>query len=287
MTPKQLVSSAGVCLLLAASADPVLAQQAPPEPLGGPLGPAVANAPYSAEATTTVQNVLADGTRIQRIGRARYFRDRIGRVRVEQTIMGLDQLNPAAEGQVRITILPNPADGAVYTLDARARTFALGVRNVATSGVGGGDTFAVPLGWFSFLTFRRGDQSILRYGIDESAIQEEGLGTQTIAGVTASGRRITTTVPAGSRIGNDRPMRIVDERWESSDLQLLISARHSNPLTGVVEYQLSNIRRTEPPTHLFRVPEDYTEIRTTRDNPFIELRPAEAPQNQKAAPIRR
>ena len=54
-------------------------------------------------------------------------------------------------------------------------------------------------------------------------------------------------------MGNDPPLKIVDERWESSDLQLLIYARHSNPLTGVVEYQLSNIRRAEPPSHLFRV----------------------------------
>jgi hypothetical protein len=286
MTPKQLVSSASVCLLLTAS-HPVLAQQAPPEPVGGPLGPPVANAPFSAEATTTVQQVLADGTRIQRTGNARYFRDRIGRVRVEQAIMGLDQLNPAAEGQIRITILPNPSSGAVYTLDARARTFALGGRSTATNGVGGGHNFAVPLGWSSFLTFARGDQSLPRYGIDESAIQEEPLGTRTIAGVEATGRRITTTVPAGSRVGNDRSMRIVDERWESSDLQLLIYARHSNPLTGLVEYQLSNIKRAEPPPYLFRVPEDYTEIRTTHNDPFIELKFAEAPENQKAAPIRR
>jgi hypothetical protein len=255
--------------------------------MGGPLGPPVANAPFSAEAITTVQQVLADGTRLQRTGKARYFRDRVGRVRVEQAIMGLDSLNPAAEGQVRITIYPDPSNGGVYTLDPKARTFALGVRSVATNGVGGGHNFAVPLGWFSFLTFARGDQSLLRYGIDGSAIQQERLGTQTIAGVEASGRRITTTVPAGSRVGNDRPMRIVDERWESNDLQLLIYARHSNPLTGLVEYQLSNIKRAEPPSYLFRVPEDYTEIRTTSDSPFIQLKPAEAPQNQNAAPIRR
>jgi len=49
-------------------------------------------------------------------------------------------------------------------------------------------------------------------------------------------------------------MTIVDERWESNDLQILIYARHSNPLTGVVEYQLSNITRAEPPSHLCRVP---------------------------------
>ena len=283
MNLRQAFTYATVCLVLGA-ADRVLAQEPPPEPMGGPLGPPVASAPFSGDATTTVLQVLADGTRIQRVGKARYFRDRIGRVRVEQTIMGLERIHPGPDGQVRITIYPNPSDGAVFTLDPQTRTFALGPRSIATLGVGGGRTFAVPLGGWSFLTFGRGDQSFLRYGIDESAIQEDALGIRRIAGVDAVGRRITTAVPAGSRVGNDRPMTIVDERWESNELQILIYARHSNPLTGVVEYQLSNITRAEPPSHLFRVPADYTEVRTDRNSPFIELKPAE---NQKASLVRR
>jgi hypothetical protein len=51
---------------------------------------------------------------------------------------------------------------------------------------------------------------------------------------------------------------VVDERWESPELKLLIYSRHSDPRTGVVEYALSNIRRTEPPPDLFVIPPDYT-----------------------------
>jgi hypothetical protein len=276
-------ATAIVVLWLLRSGD-VLAQ-APPEPPGGPLGPPVANAPFSADATTTVLQVLADGTRIERTAKARYFRDRIGRVRVEQMIMGLDALNPAAEGQVRITISPDPASGAAFTVDPQARTFAAGPRSAASAGVGGGRGFALPVGRWSFLTFTRGDQSVLRYGIDESAVLEEDLGTRRIEGVEAAGRRLTTTIPAGSRVGNDRPITIVDERWESAELQILISARHSNPLTGIVDYRLSNIRRVEPPAHMFQVPEDYTELAATGNAPWIELKFAEPPS--KSTPIRR
>lgn len=244
---KQNLSLAGVYLCLCVAGPTVALAQAPPEPMGGPLGPPVANAPFSADATTTVRQVLGDGTRIERIGRARYYRDRSGRVRVEQTIMGLEGLNPAAEGQTRITIYPDPAKGGVFTLDPVARTVALGGRWSASQAVGGGDGFAVSLGGPHFLTFGRGDRSFERYGIDGNAIHEESLGSRPIAGVETTGRRITTTIPGGSRIGNDRPFQIVDERWESTELKLLIVGRHSDPRTGVVEYRLTNIRRADPP----------------------------------------
>lgn len=278
MNTKPLRIFAIACLLVGVS-EHGLTQT--PEPMGSPLGPPVSNAPFSAEATTTIQLVLADGTRLQRTGKARYFRDRIGRVRVEQTIIGVDQLNPAAEGQVRITIYPDPSKPVAYTLDPQARTFAMGPRFAVSSGVGGGRSYGIPIGWSTFLIFTRGDQALGRYGLDESAVQQEALGTQRISGVATVGRRITTTVPAGSRVGNDRPLSIVDERWESTELQILIHARHSNPLTGLVEYQLSNISRTEPPADLFRLPEDYTEIQTDPNSPWVGVLFAEAPENRK------
>jgi hypothetical protein len=278
MKVKQSLSLAGVSLCLFLASPNALLAQAPPEPMGGPLGPPVTNAPFSADATTTVRQVLADGTRIERVARARFYRDRVGRVRVEQVILGLEALSPAVDGQTRITILPDPTKGAVYTLDPVARTVSLGGRSTASSGVGGGQNFAVPLGGPRFLTFDRGDWSFERYGIDRNAIYEESLGSQRIAGVETTGRRITTTIPGGSRIGNDRPFEIVDERWESTELKLLIFGRHSDPRTGVVEYRLANVRRVEPPAQLFQLPADYTVLRTTHDNPWISLSPAEHPR---------
>ena len=88
---------------------------------------------------------------------------------------------------------------------------------------------------------------------------EEELGTRQIEGVKANGRRTTTVIPTG-RIGNDRPIQITDERWESPELQMVVLSRYSDPRTGVVEYRLTSISRAEPRADLFVVPADYTII---------------------------
>ena len=49
-----------------------------------------------------------------------------------------------------------------------------------------------------------------------------------------------------------------DERWESPELKVLVYSRQSDPRTGVVEYRLTNIIRSEPPPDLFVLPPDYT-----------------------------
>lgn len=225
---------------------------------GGPLtGPPVLDAPFSADATTTLQQTLGDGTRIQRRATARYYRDRLGRVRVEQTIIGLEGLNTAGAEQLRITVQPDPADGRVYTLDPASRTAHVGPRSTADSAVGGGDTFALPLGGARFLVFARGLAQLDRGGLRFNPIDETSLGKRQISGIEAIGTRVTITVPSG-QFGNDRPMAIVDERWESPELKMVIHSHHSDPRTGEIDYQLTNIRRVEPPPALFTIPADYT-----------------------------
>jgi hypothetical protein len=87
----------------------------------------------------------------------------------------------------------------------------------------------------------------------------QSLGTRQIDGLTARGRKTTTTIRVG-QIGNDRPIEITDEQWESAELQLLVLSRHHDPRTGDVEYRLTNVSRAEPPSHLFTVPSDYTVV---------------------------
>jgi hypothetical protein len=87
----------------------------------------------------------------------------------------------------------------------------------------------------------------------------EELGTRQIEGVRTIGRKTTSTIPAG-QVGNDRPIEITDERWDSPDLKMLISSRFSDPRTGVVDFKLININRAEPAPYLFTVPSDYTVI---------------------------
>ena len=82
---------------------------------------------------------------------------------------------------------------------------------------------------------------------------ERSLGTRQIEGVTATGRKTITTIPVG-QIGNDRPIEITDERWESEELKLLVLSRHHDPRTGDVRYRLTNVSRAEPASYLFTVP---------------------------------
>src|SRR5262245_15436065 len=59
----------------------------------------VANLPFSAEAITTVTQTLADGTKIEQRTTTKWYRDSLGRVRREQTVIGLDRLNASAPPQ--------------------------------------------------------------------------------------------------------------------------------------------------------------------------------------------
>jgi len=84
----------------------------------------------------------------------------------------------------------------------------------------------------------------------------EKLGTQNVEGVMAEGTRTTITIPAG-RIGNERPIEIVDERWYSPELRTFVMTRHADPRSGEMVYRLTNIDRNEPAHSLFEVPPDY------------------------------
>ena len=105
-------------------------------------------------------------------------------------------------------------------------------------------------------------------------VRNEPLGSQRMAGVETTGRRITIIVPPWYR-GNDQPITITDERWESAELQLLVQSRHSDS-RSIIEYRLSNIRRNEPPVHLFERPPDYTvENSSTSKDPQMSSTAAE------------
>lgn len=95
------------------------------------------------------------------------------------------------------------------------------------------------------------------FGGSEDRGKSEPLGKQTIEGVEAEGTRNVTTIPAG-KIGNERAIEIVFERWYSPELQTVILTRHSDPRFGETTYRLTNISRDEPARSLFEVPAGYT-----------------------------
>ncbi|HKQ92613.1 MAG TPA: hypothetical protein VJZ77_18280 [Blastocatellia bacterium] len=91
----------------------------------------------------------------------------------------------------------------------------------------------------------------------DAEVNQEQLGAQSIEGVAAEGTRVTFTIPAG-KIGNERPIVTVNERWYSQELQAVVLSKNSDPRMGETTYRLTNIDRSEPDPSLFQVPTDYT-----------------------------
>ncbi len=85
----------------------------------------------------------------------------------------------------------------------------------------------------------------------------ENLGSQSINGVTAQGFRTTMTIPKG-QIGNNRDIKVVNERWFSNDLQMLVKSVNSDPRFGDTTYQVTKIVQSAPDPALFQIPSDYT-----------------------------
>ena len=91
-----------------------------------------------------------------------------------------------------------------------------------------------------------------------------------IEGLNVEGRRTTTTIPAG-QIGNEQPITVTSEQWQSPELSVLVFTRHSDPRTGESIYRLQNIVRAEPDRSLFMVPSDF-EIKETGIRKMEEAR---------------
>jgi|SRR5579885_1791338 len=218
--------------------------------------------PYSAEASTEITQVLADGNRITNKNTASLYRDSQGRTRREET---LGMIGPwTASGDAPQTIFINdPVAGSSYILnpsDHTAHKMPLPstavrlpiLKNGPLPDMGMAITAGGPNG--------PGGQVFLQSNIQGAQAfqpQTESLGTQTVAGVNAEGTRTTVTIPAG-QIGNEQPISIVSERWYSPELQIVVMSKHIDPRMGTTTYQLSNLNRSEPAPSLFQVPPDYT-----------------------------
>jgi len=90
----------------------------------------------------------------------------------------------------------------------------------------------------------------------EGTVRSEVLEAREIEGVRAEGVRTIMTIPAGT-IGNALPIEVVNERWVSPELRVVVMTRRFDPRFGETVYRLTNIVRSEPSADLFRVPADF------------------------------
>jgi len=208
--------------------------------LGG-NGEVVKGAPYTATAVTETTQSLADGNRITNKTTASVARDSEGRTRREETLGKLGAMQ--VEGPKTI-IITDPSGGSEYV-----------VRSVHEMPEGGESERAKVV---RIETNKRRVRVMApgkeHYSPEESSeVKHESLGTQTIEGVSAEGKRETRTIPAGT-IGNERPIEITSETWYSPDLHVVVLSKRNDPRFGQTTYRLTEIRRTEPDPALFQAP---------------------------------
>jgi hypothetical protein len=221
----------------------------------GVMGPAVKGAPYAADGVTETTQTLGDGTHINRQETYTIYRDGDGRVRRESG----DQVwisDPVANASYILNTKQQTArkmglsSGAVFMAKLNAEARAAGpviVRDGVLAGVVRDGVLA----------------GVARDGViaggvaaNSEASKSEALGKQEMEGVEVDGSRTTTMIPQG-QIGNDRPLQIVHERWESADLHVTILSKHIDPMVADMTERLTNVRRGEPDPALFQVPPGY------------------------------
>jgi hypothetical protein len=244
-------------------------------------GKVVENAPYSADAITETIQTLGDGNRIVGNSTARIYRDSAGRTRREQAMKARPV--PGEPADTTFININDPVTGLGYMLNSNTKTAhklvtpppGAGMKakmkgkvtwktesgaNTAAVGTGAGTvavagaTAGVPVAGIFAPGVPAGKGVIAWPGGAE--VNQESLGTQTIEGVVAEGTRITHTIAAG-KIGNDRAIVTVSERWYSPELQVIVLSKTSDPRIGETTYRLTNILRSEPDSALFQVPADY------------------------------
>src|SRR5579859_3609852 len=216
-------------------------------------GEVVTAAPYAATATTDSTQVLADGNRIVNKTSSFVARDSQGRTRRETDLHRIGTMQVESPKTVFIND-PTTHTQYIFTPGGEA------TKVVRSEGTWKEGPQIIELR--KMREQRLKDKTIVTVqGAHEGQqskenneqVKHEDLGTQTIEGVSAQGKRETVTIPAG-QIGNEKPIEIVTETWFSPELHTMVLRKHSDPRLGDSTYRLKDIKRNEPDASLFQPP---------------------------------
>jgi len=209
-------------------------------PVQTQTGP-VTGHPISGKETRQTTQKLADGTDINHSDTSSFYRDSAGRMRAESP-NGIEIFDPVA--QVEYDVAPQ--------LKKYAHSF-----------------FGGHVSYVAIAAYGNTTESHINSGNSNAASEAqtgttEDLGKQMVNGVMTTGSKVTITIPAGV-IGNNREIKVVNERWYSDELQVLVKSINTDPRFGVNVYELTDIKQTEPDISLFKVPADYKLVANNGD----------------------
>lgn len=227
--------------------------------------------PYSADTSTETVQTLADGNRIAHRTVSKFYRDSEGRTRREETFGNVDPEHPSPH-EVKVFV-DDPASGTAFVLDTGSKTLEKLQRTRNLGDVQRDDADGAQILFKSVkdneatgqaaprkVFFNIQDQHssgpndlALVISDENRNIVKEDLGTRNIEGVDCTGKRQTSTIPAGA-IGNDKPISIVTETWTSEAIGAVVESISDDPRYGKTTYQLTNLQLSEPPRSLFEPP---------------------------------
>ncbi|MGA9981640.1 MAG: hypothetical protein WBQ08_23690 [Candidatus Sulfotelmatobacter sp.] len=219
-------------------------------------------APFSAEQESERSHVLADGTHVTQTSHVRMYRDSEGRTRNDGLLPGESATSNRAPQMVQIL---DPVAKVRYRLDVQrqiAHRYAFSVPEerlwrIEPPQAEGPDQSAP-----ARVERAPAQTAATQTRADETGetvrrkVSRASLGTQTIEGIETAGTQTTITIPAGAE-GNDRPIEIVCENWESPELKLQMLSKCTDPLHGDHTTRIVSIDRSEPDQSLFQVPADF------------------------------
>jgi len=215
----------------------------------------VTGAPYCAQITSEFTQTLSDGNKVDRKNVTNVCRDGQGRTWNQQNLPAIGQYS-APNGAPQVIFINDPVAGVNYVLDPVKKIARKTVRrNFQGPGRGPGRGPGGPSGpGGNPPQNNAGPNGPQRGGNDVST---QSLGQQNIEGILVNGTLVTRTIPAG-RVGNQGPIQVTSERWNSPDLKLNLLVKNNDPMRGQNTTTVSNINRNEPDPSLFQVPSDYT-----------------------------
>jgi hypothetical protein len=221
-----------------------------------PNNPSVitAGAPFQGDWVGRSERALADGTVVVHEVHGRVARDSQGRFRQEEEAGagagagGTGAAGAQANQDIRYIVI-DPVSHTQVRWSSTSKD--------ATLLPAGGENLRIPfpfplLGWPT--TRSALDQP--QPGAAADTITIADLGQKTTNGLVTEGTRTTTIVPAG-KLGNDRPLTIVQDVWISRILNLVVLDTVDDPLIGKQSFEIKNITRMEPDAALFALPDGY------------------------------
>jgi hypothetical protein len=199
-------------------------------------------APYTATVTETHEQRLPDGSVVRGSAITHQARDSAGKT-FEERSMGCQ---PGPDGQrhpvVRV-LVSDPASGTTisWTVDDPAKVLRV---------VHGPARVSRPPEKTDERQEAAGHRALAQMGV-----QEEDLGSKSIAGAVAQGTR--TVNAATARRAGSNPLKIVDETWVAKDLDLAVLRINDNSATGKTTTEVVELKLGESDASLFAPPAGY------------------------------